>query len=202
VNRFKSRTAAVTTGFAVGVLAASMVLTGCSAGQISQTAIQQAAVNGAMATAGDIALRNIHLRAAQTTDYVQPGRQVELLLVASNGSPDHNDKLLKISSDIGAVSLSGSTVVPAGGALVVGTPDGEIQSAASPTSEATRALVSLAEPITNGLLYKFTFSFERGGDATVAVPISAGSAPRRESDLVAGEPHHAAGDVPPGPEPH
>ncbi|HOW95840.1 MAG TPA: hypothetical protein PLF91_15300, partial [Mycolicibacterium fallax] len=31
----------------------------------------------------------------------------------------------------------------------------------------------------NGLTYDFTFTFDKGGDVTVAVPISAGNAPRQ-----------------------
>ena len=89
-------------------------------------ATQEPAVNGTSATVGTISLRNVHLRAAQSTDYVQPGRDVELLFVAVNGSPDVNDKLVSITSDIGTVSLSGDTSVPANGVLVVGEPDGQI----------------------------------------------------------------------------
>ena len=35
------------------------------------------------------------------------------------------------------------------------------------------AAVTLTEPITNGLGYKFTFTFEKAGSTTVSVPISA-----------------------------
>jgi hypothetical protein len=39
------------------------------------------------------------------------------------------------------------------------------------------AAVTLTKPITNGLTYMFTFNFDKGGAATVAVPISAGEGP-------------------------
>ena len=45
-------------------------------------------MNGTSATAGNITLRNVHLRVAQTSDYVKPGSDVELLFVAANESPD------------------------------------------------------------------------------------------------------------------
>ena len=106
-------------------LVGAVVLSGCSAGQVSQTAVQEAAVNGTSANIGEVAVRNVHLRANQTTDYVQPGREVELLFLASNGSPDVNDKLVSITSDIGTVTLTGDTSLPANGALVVGSPDGQ-----------------------------------------------------------------------------
>ena len=110
MNRFKSRSSAVTVALAACGLAVAAALSGCSAGQVAQTATQQAAVNGTAATVGNITLRNVHLRAAQTSDYVQPGSEVELLFVASNESPDTADKLTSITSDFGTVTLSGDTV--------------------------------------------------------------------------------------------
>ena len=182
MNRFSTRTSAVTSGLAACVLTAAVVLTGCSAGQISQTSTQEPSVNGTSATVGDITLRNVYLRAAQSTDYVQPGRSVDLLFVASNGSPDQDDKLVGITSDIGTVTLNGDTTVPAAGVLVVGTPDGQAAPLNSVEAAHTaQATVALAKPISNGLTYNFTFAFERAGQTTVGVPISAGAAPRREA---------------------
>ncbi len=179
MNRFRLAACAV---------AAGVALTGCGAGQVAQTATQEPAVNGTLATVGPIALRNIHLRAAQTTDYVRPGSDAELLFVAANNSPDVNDKLLSVSSDIGTVNLSGDTSVPANGVLVVGEPDGQtapLESAEK--AEAVKAKVALSKPITNGLTYKLTFAFEKAGETTVAVPISAGEQPRREEAGEAGD---------------
>jgi len=171
VNRFK---------VAACGLAAAIALSGCGAGQVSQTATQEPAVNGTSATLGTIALRNIHLRAVQTTDYVQPGRDVELIFTAVNTSPDVNDKLVSITSDVGTVSLTGDTTVPAGGVLVVGQPDGQVAALESAeAAEAVKAKVDISKPITNGLTYNFTFDFEKSGETTVPVPISAGEAPRR-----------------------
>jgi copper(I)-binding protein len=165
---------------ACGIAAAAVVLSGCGAGQVSQTATQEPAVNGASATFGTVAVRNIHLRAVQTTDYVQPGRDVELIFTAVNNSPDVDDKLVSVTSDVGTVSLSGDTTVPAGGVLVVGQPDGQtVALESAEASEGAKAAVALSKPITNGLTYNFTFAFERSGKSTVAVPISAGEAPRR-----------------------
>ncbi|MGO4445335.1 hypothetical protein AB4Z42_18450 [Mycobacterium sp. 2YAF39] len=167
-------------------LAAAVVLSGCGAGQVSQTATQQAAVNGTSANIGTVAVRNAHIRATQTTDYVEPGREVELLFVASNDSPDVNDKLVSITSDVGTVSLTGDTSLPASGTLVVGAPDGQITGLdAIETAEAAQATVQLSKPITNGLTYNFTFTFEKSGEGTVSVPISAGESPRREEAIEA-----------------
>lgn len=195
MDRFKPRTSArrrhgfLTVGLAASGLAAAVTLGGCSAGQVSQTATQEPAVNGASTNVGPISLRNIHLRAAQTTDYVEPGHDTELLFVAVNTSPDTNDKLLSITSDVGTVNLSGGdTSVPANGVLVVGEPEGQtapLESAEK--ADAVNAKIDLSKPITNGLTYNFTFDFEKAGENTVAVPISAGGPPRRDAAAQAGD---------------
>ncbi len=65
--------------------------------------------------------------------------------------------------------------------LVVGEPDGQAAPLeAAETADAAKATVDLSKPITNGLTYDFTFTFEQAGQVTVAVPISAGEAPRRD----------------------
>jgi copper(I)-binding protein len=179
VNRFK---------LAACGLAAAVALTGCGAGQISQTATQEPAVNGTSANIGDIALRNIHMRATLTTDYIQPGQEVELLILAANNSPDVDDKLVSITSDVGTVSLTGDATLPVGGVLVVGVPDGQTVPLESvEATDTVEAMVTLSKPITNGLTYNFTFDFERAGQGTVQVPISAGESPRREQAVEAGD---------------
>ena len=169
-------------------LAAAVVLSGCSAGQVAQTAMMEPAVNGTSANIGPIAVRNAHLRANLMTDYVQPGREIELLFQATNDSPDVEDKLVSITSDIGTVTLTGDTSLPVSGALVVGAPDGQITPLESVDSaEAADAKLTLTKPITNGLTYNFTFTFEKAGKGTVPVPISAGESPRREAAAEGGE---------------
>ena len=188
MNPFRSRASVFTPILAACGLAAAVAVGGCSAGQVSQTANQQPGVNGTLATVGSIALRNIHLRAAQSTDYVRPGRDVELLFVAINDSPDTNDKLVSIKSDVATVTLTGDTSEPANGALVVGEPDGLIAPLeAVETAAAAKASVTLTKPITNGLTYNFTFAFEKAGQTTVAVPISAGEQPRNEAAAETGD---------------
>ena len=75
MDRFISRTFALTAGLAACGLAAAVALSGCGAGQVSQMATQEPAVNGTSGTVGPISLRNIHLRAAQSTDYDSPPRR-------------------------------------------------------------------------------------------------------------------------------
>lgn len=185
----KTRTSAV--ALAACGLSAAIVLSGCSAGQISQSASQQPAVNGTLAWVGDptsgIALRNVHLRAPQTSDYVRPGGDAELLFVAVNESAEKDDRLVSITSSIGTVSLTGNLTVPAGGTLIVGTPDGTPSALdATEGADTVEASVQLTKPISNGLNYPFTFTFERSGQKELNVPISAGETPRREAAVEAG----------------
>lgn len=166
MNRLSNRLVAASAGLA----ACALVLTGCGSGQISQTADQQAAVNGSSANVKNIALRNVHILAAQSGDFLQPGKTVPLVFVAANNSPDVNDKLVGITSDVGAVTLSGDGSIPAGRALVV---SAKSATEAMGSVKAATAEVALSKPITNGLTYNFTFNFEKAGQTTVAVPISA-----------------------------
>lgn len=165
MNRLSNRLLAASAGLA----ACGVILTGCGSGQISQVASQEAAVNGMSANAKNIALRNVHLLA--TRDSLTPGKVLPLVFVAANNSLDVNDKLVSITSDFGTVALSGDAAIPAGQALVAAPMGGP--EAMSSTAPGT-ALVTLTKPITNGLSYPFTFTFEKAGAVTVAVPLSAG----------------------------
>jgi copper(I)-binding protein len=171
VNRFKISLPIL---FVVALIAA--LLSGCGAGQISQMATQEPAVNGNKVTLNNVALRDVRIQAAQTGDYLQPGRTVALVLVAVNQSPDVADRLVSVTSDIGTVTISGDARLPASGTLFIGTPEGG-NVAPGPVGSnnvAAKATVNLAKPITNGLTYNFTFNFEKAGQASVMVPISAG----------------------------
>ncbi|MDD4868776.1 MAG: hypothetical protein PHQ28_17215 [Mycobacterium sp.] len=167
MNRFK-------TSLTVAVIGLAAVLSGCGSGQIAQTAAQEPAVNGNMVTIRDMALRDIRIRAVQSGDFLKPGRTVELVLVAVNQSPDTPDNLVGITSDVGTVTVSGDTLIPPGGMLLIGEPEGHyVAPGPIDSNTAARATVTLAKPITNGLNYDFTFNFEKAGQVTVPVPISA-----------------------------
>ena len=175
MNRLTNRLVTASAGLA----ACGLILTGCGAGQISQTADQQSAVNGTAANIANIALRNVHIQAMQTGDSIKPGQAVELIFAAANISPDVNDKLVSISSDVGSVALTGDTSIPAGSSLIVGTADGQAEATPMGSAKPAKAEVTLSQPITNGLTYGFTFNFEKAGQATIDVPISAGGAERQ-----------------------
>jgi hypothetical protein len=160
----------------VGLVALfAALLSGCGAGQISQMATQEPAVNGNKVTLNNVALRDVRMQAVQTGDFLQPGRTVDLVGVAVNQSPDVADRLISITSDVGAVTIGGDGRLPAGGMLFIGTPDGQkVAPGPLESNNAVKATVALAKPISNGLTYSFTFNFEKAGQATLLVPISAG----------------------------
>lgn len=180
-TRLRTRVCTTTAGLASCALLAAAALAGCSTGQISQTANQASAVNGTGAVLEHVALRNVRIQADQTGDFVEPGRTVDLMFVASNQSPDTGDALTGISTAIGQVTVSGSKNLPAGGVLVVANPNA--QDAAQMTTiqelrtvddtNAAAATVALDKPISNGLSYDFTFDFKEAGSITLAVPVTA-----------------------------
>ncbi len=165
----------------VGLVAlVAALLSGCGAGQISQMATQEPAVNGNRVTINNVAVRDIRMQAVQTGDFLQPGRTVDLVAVAVNQSPDVPDRLVSITSDIGTVNIAGDGRLPAGGMLFIGKPEGEnVAPGPLEPNNAVNATVALSKPISNGLNYNFTFNFEKAGQASVMVPISAGLGPQK-----------------------
>lgn len=183
MNRFDNRDAKPRSTRLAALAAAGLIgaaaLAGCGAGQLSQTASQESAVDGAQATTKNVALRNVRIQAQQQTDYIDPGTTVDLVLVVVNQSPDVADKLVSVSSDIGKVTVTGNATLPAGGTLFVGTPSGQNRNAANSVEAAdtVKATVALDKPITNGPNYNFTFVFEKAGSVSLAVPVSAPEGP-------------------------
>lgn len=157
------------------VLVLAVLLSGCGVGQQTQTATMQPAVNGAMATVNDIALHNIRICVLQRGAAAQPGETVNLALVVTNQSPDTADALVRVTSDIGGVAVVGDATVPAGGTLIVDSPDRLVHArplAAVKSLKTATATVLLTRPVSNGLVYRFTFQFAHAGETTVGVPVS------------------------------
>ena len=82
-----SRRTAARIGLAAAGLVVAATLAGCGAGQVSQVATQEPAVNGTLGNLGPIALRNVHIQAVETGDALEPGSDVALLLAVANSSP-------------------------------------------------------------------------------------------------------------------
>ena len=170
-----SRASARAVTLAAGAVIGALTVSGCGAGQLSQTAMQQSAVDGNAAVVKNVALRNVHIQAVQTGDFLRPGATVDLVLVAVNQSPDTADKLVGVTTDIGKVTVSGDPTLPPSGVLFFGSQNGQSKNAdrAIERGDTVKATVALSKPITNGPNYDFTFTFEKAGSVNVSVPISA-----------------------------
>jgi len=172
---------------AMGALLLSpVVLSACSAGQVSQTATQEQNL-GNSADVGQLNLRGLSLP-YPTGGVYAAGSDARLLgAVASTAAAD--DTLVSIAGEdfesvevvdpAAAEAVAGGTasdqlalVVPAGGLLQMGNGEGP-----------SVTLVGLAEEIGVGQFVDVTFTFEEAGEVTVPVPV--GIANR---DLPRGEP--------------
>ncbi|MGY4100252.1 hypothetical protein ACW2Q0_11965 [Nocardia sp. R16R-3T] len=94
---------------------AALVLSGCGAGQVSQTATQVAAVNGNHADIDRISLRNVHIVfPASGTEYTNAkgGKAIIALSVVNNGETVA-DELTSIATDLGTVKITPPAGAPA-----------------------------------------------------------------------------------------
>lgn len=116
----KPRRAATVVALAAG---AALALSGCSAGQHSQTAAQVAAVNGNSADVGKIALRDVRILLPQSEEYNNAkGGKALLAFSAINLGEYKGDTLVSVEApELGAVKIDGkaeikpqATIVAAG----------------------------------------------------------------------------------------
>jgi copper(I)-binding protein len=103
-------------------LIAALAVAGCGAGQIAQTSIQVAAVEGANASTGQIALRNVVIEfdePAQGAAIYPAGADAPLEMTIVNSGAEM-DRLVAASSPIASsVQISGVLGIPGGQALAV-----------------------------------------------------------------------------------
>lgn len=181
-------------------LAAGAALTGCSAGQVTQTSTQVPTVQGASADVGDLAMRDIRILYPSGGTYAE-GSTAELALVVTNQGLNE-DALIEVTGEFfesatlpagdptatptptATAAPSGDepatggveAVVPAQGILQFGTSE-------SPTIE----LTDLTEEISVAEVFLVTFVFEQAGEVTVEIPVAA---PTREIDREEGYDFH------------
>jgi len=172
---------------AMGALLLSpVVLSACSAGQVSQTATQEQNL-GNSADAGPLKLRGFSL--PYPTGGVYASGSDARLLGAVASTADADDSLVSIEGEdfdsvevvdpSAAEAVAGGTgsdqlalVVPAGGLLQFGNGQGP-----------SVTLVGLAEEVGVGQFVDVTFTFEEAGEVTVPVPVGISN-----RDLPRGEP--------------
>ncbi len=154
---------------------AALVLSGCGAGQISQTATQVAAVNGNHADIDRISLRNVHIVfPAGGTDYTNAkgGKAIIALSVVNNGETV-TDELTSITTDLGTVKIT----PPAGGPTFRIAPQQTVVAATSP------AAVTAAKSEEHGAPSSSAAPTTSAARTTSAAPTT-GAAPAGETTTV------------------
>jgi copper(I)-binding protein len=179
----------------VGVLLFSPVaLTACSAGQVNQTSTQLRDKVGPMVEVGNLELRGVQLAYPADGSYA-PNDDAELQMsIVNSGSED--DALIGISGTAfsrvrvtGSASGSVAAASPSAGATTTpppatpsasGSASGRALDITIPANSAvflgqnapTVTLVSLGQALTPAQTIELTFTFQRAGDVTLAVPVA------------------------------
>lgn len=166
-------------------LAASALLAGCSAGQITQTDSQLAAVNGGGATTEQLSVRNAALAYPEDDQRVWvAGSDVPLTMtIANNG--ESNDELVGVSSSLSRdITIEGDTVIRAHKALTVdgqtaevaNPPGGEIEAGEVGTASIT--LENITRDLFPGQVVTVTLTFADAGAVDLRVPMETPDEPR------------------------
>ncbi|MBD8507309.1 hypothetical protein HT102_12525 [Hoyosella sp. G463] len=159
----------------------ALVLTGCGAGQVTQTGVKVASVTGSAVEIGDLGLRNAHVvfEGDETAYPLDSADTASLVFTVVNNSATTGDTLLGIESFEAQVAMpeGAELEIPAGGVLEVGLAPQELEEedADRPSVE----LSNMSSDVRPGLTVPFTFTFAEAGDVTVNVPIDAGAASQR-----------------------
>lgn len=193
----------------IGVLIGALALTGCGAGQVTQTAQQVAAVGGANAGAAGVVVRNAEIEFAEGAEgaVVYPRGGSAPLRMSIVNTEDTADRLVSASSPAASsVQLSGDLEIPGGRLVAVegGAPAAVAAPTATPTASAAPGapqatptpapstadgvapegtqivLTGLREDLQTGLTYPLVLTFERAGEIRLDVPVANPAEPRED----------------------
>lgn len=172
-------------------LGAVVALAGCSAGQVTETDTQVAAVNGGSGDVKQVAVRNATLSFPTEGAFYRAGSSAPLELVLSNEGP--NDKLVQVTSPYAAsATVGGVTDLPSRTALHATGPSAQ-PAAGVDQRKVQITLNGFKQDITPGVTVPVTFVFAQAGQVTVQVPIGADHNPRPEHGSPAPGGHQAGG---------
>ncbi|GAA0510716.1 hypothetical protein GCM10011581_00730 [Saccharopolyspora subtropica] len=176
-------------------LGAVVALAGCSAGQVTETDTQVAAVNGGSGDLNQISVRNATFTFPASNSFYPAGSSAPLELVLTNEGAE-GDKLVQVSSPYAtSATLGGVTDLPSRTALHALGRTGATQ-AEAPTGQRVVEITlnGFKQDITPGVTVPVTFVFQKAGALTVQVPIGADHKPRPEhGSPVPGAEQHASG---------
>ena len=160
----------------MGVLLLSpVVLSACSAGQVTQTATQERDKTGAQAQVGDVSIRQAQLEAPRSGGY-ESGDDADLQVAIVNGGTD-SDTLVAVdgkgfdsaeiestasrtTTSTGSTGTSDEIEIPAGSSVFVGSDD------------YTVTLTGLDEDLNTGQYLEVTLTFEKAGDVTIPITVA------------------------------
>lgn len=169
------------TALTVACCASALALAGCSAGQITQTDSQVAAVDGAYGDIGTtIALRNVLIPSSPSANGTYPaGSRVPVLLTIANQGTS-TDELISVTSPAASqVLVVGTTTIPPG-TNVTSTP-GSTQPTSPLVVGQLRIVLTTTRPLPAGLNTPVTFVFRKAGKVTLPVPMAASADSVREA---------------------
>ncbi|MGW1678405.1 hypothetical protein [Saccharopolyspora sp. NPDC002376] len=151
-------------------IGAIVALGGCSAGQVTETDTQVAAVNGGNGQAQQVSVRNAMFTFPTAGTSYPAGSSAPLEVVLANEGPA--DKLVEVTSPYttAPATVSGITELPSYTALHAVGASPEL----TKTSGERRVEITLngfKQDITAGVTVPVTFVFENAGQVTVQVPI-------------------------------
>jgi hypothetical protein len=168
--RPSERTASAIAGQVAVCLVVGLALTGCGAGQIAQTATQQAAVDGASGDAGDdIALRDVLMPPSPNPSGSYPvGSHVPVLATIINSGGEADELVAVTSPMAGQVQVSGTVRIPPRKNVVSDTDPSASQNPL--VAGKLQIVVVTAHVLRPGLDTPVTFQFRNSGQVTVPVP--------------------------------
>ncbi len=140
-------------------LTAVLALSGCAAGQVSQTADQVAAIDGANVTVGEIGVRNALLQTPDGPKWAA-GSDVALLFWLTNDGTTA-DTLTQVSTaGAKSVEISGKATI-----------EGQSRKQFGADSQVTVTVKGLTADMTYGQTLPLTFVFTTAGQVTANVPV-------------------------------
>jgi copper(I)-binding protein len=160
---------------------AGALMSGCGAGQISQTAEQVAATLGNGGSIGQIQLRDakfVFQPPIAGGSVYQPGQDAPLQFTIINEGTQP-DRLLGVSSPIaGGGRVSPNAQVGPGQVLTAGYQQPLAAAPRPGTTKIEAVLAGLHEPIRAGLTYPVTFRFQRSGQLSLLLGVDNPMKPR------------------------
>jgi copper(I)-binding protein len=161
----------------VALLVPAVVLSACSAGQVTQTNTQERDKVGAMAQVGELTIRAVQLASPGENGY-ERGDDADLQMAVVNSSTE-DDTLVDVSGEgFGDVEFdAGSTASGAGSSSGSSSSDEGIEiPAGSPVfvggDEVGVTLTDLDDDLLTGQYLELTFTFENAGEITLPVTVA------------------------------